>query len=388
MSHGDAGAGTKSLEVGTQTKLLEVGTQTQSLEAWAFVRQMLEDMTAMVTSEAETELELLEGLRVLARVTALCSELSLDVDPEAPWFFSMNTEARLVGGPNPDGEYHLAMIDGRVRYRVTGQRGTVAYLGFQVLAGRGLMPRRQAAYVSDTQLDVDASGAFSLVLSTDGPPADELGGSMWVPIPEDASAVLVRQYVADRAAERPAGFRIECLDPAGSPGPPTDGMVAEGLSAMGWTIVKLMTLHRTVMPELLDRPNRLATAEAAALGSENTTPDNLYMLGTFRLADGEVLAVEFTPPGNRYWSVTVENIWHECIDPRRRSSTATNATAAVGEDGTVRLLIGARDPGGDGGPPHTWLDTGGRHRGFLTLRWLYHPDPPVVTTSVLTAQEV
>ncbi len=360
----------------------------QSLEAWAFVRQMLVDMTAMVTSDAETELELVEGLRVLGRVTALCSELSLDVDPQVPWFFSMNTEARLVGGPNPDGEYHLAMIDGRHRYRITGERGTVTYLGFQVLAGRGLTPRRQAAYVSDTQLEVDDSGAFSLVLSTEEPTAAETAGSTWVPIPGDASAVLVRQYVADRTAERPADFRIEPLDPVGAPDVPSDGQVAEGLSAMGWTIVKLMTLHRTVMPELLERPNQLATAEAAALGGENTTPDNLYMLGTFRLDAGEVLAVEFTPPGNRYWSVTVENIWHECIDPRRRTSSATNATAAVGPDGKVRLLIGARDPGGTEGLPHTWLDTGGRHRGFLTLRWLDHPDPPVVTTSVLTAQEV
>ena len=72
-------------------------------EAWGLVRSMLDDMADMVRTEAQTELELLEGFRVLGRVTALCAELSLDVDPEAPWFFSMNTEARLVGGPNPDG---------------------------------------------------------------------------------------------------------------------------------------------------------------------------------------------------------------------------------------------------------------------------------------------
>ena len=360
----------------------------QSLEAWAFVRQTVEDMTTMVTVESETELELLEGLRVLARVTALCSELSLDVDPQAPWFFSMNSEARLVGGPNPDGEYHLAMIDGRRRYRITGERGTVTYLGFQVLAGRGLTPRRQAAYVSDTQLEVDGTGSFSLVLAAEPPSSAELAGSTWVPIPEDASAVLVRQYVADRATEELAGFRISALDPVGPPDRPSDQQLSEGLSAMGWTMVKLMTLHRTVMPELLDRPNQLATAEADVLGDENTTPDNLYMLGTFRLEGGQALALEFTPPATRYWSVTVENIWHECIDPRRRTSSATNATAPVGDDGKVRLVIGDRAPGGPDHGASTWLDTGGRHRGFLTLRWLDHPDPPAVTTSVLAAQEV
>src|SRR5471032_1175533 len=113
-----------------------------ALEGWSLVRRMLDDMTAAIVADAETELELLEGLRVLGRVTALCSELSLDIDVEAPWFFSMNTEARLIGGPNPDGEYYLAMIDGRHRYRVGGRRGTTAYLGFQVLAGVGLTPRR------------------------------------------------------------------------------------------------------------------------------------------------------------------------------------------------------------------------------------------------------
>ena len=224
---------------------------------------------------------------------------------------------------------------------------------------------------------------FSLVLAAEEPSAAELGGSRWVPIPVDASAVLVRQYVADRSVERLADFTVTSLDPAGAPDRPTDASISEGLSAMGWTIVKLMTLHRTVMPELLEQPNRLATAEAAALGDENTTPDNLYMLGTFRLEEGQALAVEFTPPGTRYWSVTVENIWHECIDRRRRTSSATNATAPPGDDGKVRLVIGDRDPGSRDGPPHTWLDTGGRHRGFVTLRWLDHPEPPVVTTSVL-----
>jgi hypothetical protein len=91
-----------------------------ALEGWRFVRQMLDDLTETIESDAESELELLEGLRVLGRATALCSELSLDVDAESPWFFSMNTEARLIGGPNPDGEYFLAMVDGHHRYRVRG----------------------------------------------------------------------------------------------------------------------------------------------------------------------------------------------------------------------------------------------------------------------------
>jgi hypothetical protein len=357
--------------------------ETATWDAWSLVRRMLDDMAAMVRADAETELELLEGLRVLGRATALCSELSLDVDGESPWFFSMNTEARLIGGPNPDGEYHLAMIDGSHRYRVRGRRGTVCYLGFQVLAGTGLTPRRMAAHVSDRDLEVGADGRFELVLAEVRPSADELADATWVPVPADASAIVVRQYVADRAAEELATFTIEPLDPLGVPALPTDESMAEQFTAMAWTIAKLTTLHRTIRPELLDHPNQLLTAEADDLGAADTTPDNLYMLGTFRLADDEALVIDIAPPATRYWSVTVENIWHECIDVRRRRSSLSNAHAVTGHGATVRVVLAASDPG-----VPNWLDTGRRHRGFVTLRWLDNPEAPVVTTRVGPIDEV
>jgi hypothetical protein len=348
-----------------------------SLEAWALVRKMLDDMTTMVCEDAETELELVEGLRMLGRVTALCSELSLDVDAEIPWFFPMNSEARYVGGPNPDGEYQLAMIDGRHRYRVRGTRGTSSYLGFQVLAGSGLTPRRMAAYLSDFDLAVDDDDTFSFILATAEPTVAELGGGSWVEIPDDASAIVVREYVGDRQRESLAEVTIEPLDLVGPPAVPTDEAVSEQLTAMAWTIAKLATLHRTIEPELLARPNELLTAEAADLGGDNTTPDNLYMLGMFRVEPGQTLLLDIDPPATRYWSVTLENIWHECIDVRRRRSSMTNAAAETNEDGSVRIVIGAEDRG-----EVNWLDTGRRHRGFIVLRWLDNPTPPRVQLTV------
>jgi hypothetical protein len=350
----------------------------KSLEAWELVRTMLADMTAMVVADAETDLELLEGLRVVGRVTALASEVSLDGIPEQPWLFSMDTPARYVGGPNPDGEYHLAMLDGRRRYRIDGRRGTSTYLGFQVLAGVGLTPRRMAAHVSDRELALGADGSFSLVLSTAKPSADELGSATWVEIPEDASALVVREYVADRRTEVLADLRIEPLDPVDSPALPTDDQLAEQLTSWAWTIAKLSTLHRTIKPELLGTPNQLVAAAAADLGAADTTPDNLYMIGTFRLEPGEALELVIDPPDTRYWSVTLENIWHECLEPGRRRSSLTNASAAREPDGTVRVVVADADPG-----TPNWLDTGGRHRGFVLLRWLDNPEAPAVTTRVV-----
>jgi hypothetical protein len=350
----------------------------KSLEAWAFVRKVLADLTEVITADARNERELLEGLRVLNRVTALCTELSVDTDPDHPHFVDMCTPSRFVGGPNPHGSYPLAMISGDRAYRVTGTRGTSTYLGLQVLAGTGMNPRRMSNYLSDHDLVLDEDGHFALVFAAERPADSELDGGQWVQIPDDATSIVVRDYIADPGAEIPVQLRISLLGEAGPPTPLTDEMLADQLTAMGWTIVKLTTLHRTVRPDLLETPNTLITSEAGALGGENTTPDNLYMLGLFDLEPHQSLQLEFVPPETRYWSVTLESIWHECLEPLVRHSSVTNKGIEPGPDGRVRLTIGAEDHG-DG----YWLDTGGRKRGFIVVRWLDNPNAPDVTVRLL-----
>lgn len=284
----------------------------------------------------------------------------------------------MVGGPNPDGNYYLAMIRGDRRYRIAGTRGTSAYLGIQILAGTGLTPRRMAGYVSDVDLVLN-SGEFALVLSADEPA--DLAGAQWVQIPPDASSVVVREYIGDRAGEQLAALQIEALDPGPVP-TLTDDVLAEQFTAMAWSLMKLATLHRTIKPELLENPNTLLTAQAADLGGADTTPDNLYMMGTFRLDPGQALVLDFVPPDTRYWNVTLESIWHECLEPWRRHSSVTNRGVQPDADGRVRIAISAEDFGFG-----HWLDTGGRHRGFVVLRWLDNPSPPAVTVSVREAEE-
>src|ERR1700761_5158818 len=137
---------------------------TKSAQAWEFVQQTISDITKIIAEDAETEQELLEGMRAIARASSLCAQLSVEADAFQPRFFDMCTPTRMIGGPNPDGNYFLAMIRGDRRYRISGSRGTTAYLGFQILAGTGLTPRRMAGYVSDGDLDL-RSGEFALVLS-------------------------------------------------------------------------------------------------------------------------------------------------------------------------------------------------------------------------------
>ncbi|MDG2304992.1 MAG: DUF1214 domain-containing protein [Candidatus Binatia bacterium] len=354
----------------------------QTDEAWKLFRKMLDDMAQMVDEDAECDLERLEGMRVLGRVTTMALELNLDVEADAPRLYSMDTPTRFVGGPNPDGEYFLSMIDATQAYRVRGQRGSSVYLGFQILAGIGLNPRRMGTNVPDKELEIRPDGTFALVFAATKPSDAELGGDPWVEIPDDSSALVVREYFADRSAETPAGLSIDRLEPASVPALPQDGSIAERFASAAFTIAKMITLHRTVKPEMLDHPNEFLTADGEELGSENTTPDNLYMIGSWRLAPDEALVLELSPPATRFWNVAIANVWHECIEPLRRRSSVTNAGAVARADGSVRVVMSATNPGAA-----NWLDTGGRGRGFMVVRWLDNPSAPPVTTRVVPLED-
>ena len=282
----------------------------------------------------------------------------------------MCSPTRMIGGPNPDGSYLLAMIRGDRTYRVTGTRGTHRLSRIPVLAGTGLTPRRMAGYLSDTDLKLN-SGSFALVFSAAEPPADSLGGAQWVQIPPDASSIVVREYIGDSRHRRTRDHDHRMRRTPNRCSRSRTPRLAEQFTAMAWTIVKLTTLHRTIKPELLTQPNTLLTAEAADLGSADTTPDNLYMIGTFALEPDESLVLEFSPPDTRYWNVTLESIWHECLEPRHRHSSVTNKGFSPDADGVARIAISAKDFGHG-----HWLDTGGRHRGFVVLRWLDNPEAP------------
>jgi hypothetical protein len=350
-------------------------------EAWQLVRTMLDDLTRIVEADAETELELMEGLRALARITALCTSTNVDGDPEMPFFQPLSTPLRSLGGASPFTTTEIAVIDGRLRYRIRGRRGSVTSLGFQVLAGRGLAPRRIAGYLSDDELPVLPDGDFEIVLANHEPPPYQCQAAVWVGIPEDASAVVGCQHVSDPISEDPATYAIEPLDRPAPPAAPHDQTLAERLEELAWGIARLSTVHRAVLPELLAKPNQLAPVptDELAVGA-STSPDELCLMACFRLAPDEALVIDTLPPASRWWSIALENVWHECFDMRSRPTAASNATAVSRPDASVRFVIAARDPGV---PATNWLDTGGRHRGFVTLRWLGGAEAPPVVTHVL-----
>ncbi|NND66181.1 MAG: hypothetical protein HKN19_01220, partial [Halioglobus sp.] len=261
----------------------------------------------MVLADARTAQEAIEGMRFLLRVAAMSTHIIADASPAQPRFQRMDTWVRKAGGDNPDAEYHLAAIDGRYDYRISGNVGSVTYLGFTFNAGQGMSKRHSIGYLSDQTLTLDEHGNFTILLTRERP--TEQGD--WIQSPADTSAILVRQYIADRSAEELATLNIEVL--GGNPPyrPPSDEEMAATITGTTFAFYALTHLHRNVLPELMANTNSFVRATSENLGGDISGEDNLYMLGSYQLAKDEALLITVRPPPTRYWNLVAETRWHE-----------------------------------------------------------------------------
>src|SRR4051794_30791942 len=168
--------------------------------AWREFCALLEQAGAVLARDdlGLTDLDRAEGLRYLGRLTqnGLLSFLE-NPGPRHPRFSSLPSHCGF-GLDNPDNVYSSAGIDPSLHYRISGTRGTIAYLSFaaqnQNYAARDRITGG-AGHLNDDDLVLDAEGRFEIIASQ-----QEHSGS-WLRLAPDSSMILVRQTFADRAVE-------------------------------------------------------------------------------------------------------------------------------------------------------------------------------------------
>jgi hypothetical protein len=316
----------------------------------------------MVLSESQNEREASEGMRALLRILAMATDVGADAFPKAPHFTRMDTNVRKMGGDNPDAEYDHLALDGRYEYRIRGNVGSVRHLSFTVMerpaTGRG----RALGYVNERTIGADDEGNFTLLLTLEKP--DEPG--TWIKTSPDLDSILIRQYIGSREAETIASYEIEVIgaEPYVLP-PSTDAEIARALTTARYAFQSLATLHHTVMPQLLDRPNEFVRANSDDFGADISGSDNLYMFGTYHIQPDQALLIETDPLDVRYWNLAVESVWHETVDYKKRRTHRTLDDVTLDPDGKLRFVL-AHAP-----TDHpNFLETAGHTRGWMTFRWV------------------
>jgi hypothetical protein len=272
----------------------------------------------------------------------------------------------------PDCIYTGAGLRGGETYRLWGSRGTARYVGLQAMAGMA-----SSANVLLDELDLGPNGEVDMILS-----AEPHEGN-WLPIAENATALVVRHFFYDWDTEVASTLSIERIgDPGASAArTPEDprAAVARQLIALGdFVVANLDFFLQFSRPE---SPNTfLPPLDGTAMGA---AAENRPVIGSWELAPDEALLVEVAPPQGLYWSYSLGNPWWETIDYGSHQSSLNGHQAAIDDDGMLRVVIAHQDPG-----VANWLDTGGHSAGPIILRCVRTETAPVPTTRLVPFSDV
>ena len=306
-----------------------------------------------------------EGCRFVSRLFASMRLFLLEQDPRKPDFVPVMSPHRKFFADNPDTLYHRAPIRHDLTYRVTGNRGTCAYLSFcaYAVSDKGT---RIVSDLSDDRLETDENGDFEIVLSSERPP----GVKNWMAMDPEIRSLVTRQYFLDRTTETKASYEIEVCDSGVGSG--REPNLTARIVALRDSFRRSMAATLKAGDAWMQKPNAISfESNAEGVVDLFPTPDNQYAGGWFQLEPGEVLVVEIEPPDCRYWSVHLLSRWLESLDGEDGPISINKSQAILSADGTACFVIG----GPDSDAPNR-LDTGGRPGGFFVFRWMQCEDPP------------
>lgn len=328
------------------------------------------------------ELTRAEGFRYLTRLLRLGLEKHLEfANPDFPQFYSLSHETAKIGNDNPDNYYLNCAVDGTRDYRISGNRGSVAYLSIETKAGSfaGQGDMAPTGHVEVGELAVAPNGDFELLVSAREQPGN------WLPMRPESDNILVRQTFRQRAAEQRAELSIECLNPRGTAQLKPEEFVQE-LARVVPFVAGTAGLFRQWMSDFGVHLNALPPNDQTMCLRAGGDPSIYYHNSRWQLAPEEALLLEFTPPRCcRTWNFQLSNHWMESLDYRYHTICVNRHNAVTEADGSVKIVVSHLEQP----PPDTaarypnWLGTAGHSNGGMLLRYVDATEHPPVLTRVV-----
>ncbi len=348
-------------------------------EVWREFCHKLEAVgqTVLEAKVADRPIDRAEGYRYLSRLLRIALEMQLEsADVDFPHFYAASHATAKIGADNPDNIYNNAAISGAQRYRITGARGTVPILSFGTKANRYAVNGTMASTgeLDSADMTVGADGRFEVIASR------ERADGNWLPLADDSSMLIVRQTFLDRGAETAATLQIEAIDPPRpTPEPLTAARLEQGFQrSLAFVEGTAKTFLRWTDQFKAEQFNRLATTDQQMFYKAGGDPTIYYLHGFWDLKPDEALVIDTVVPECLFWNFQVDNIWMESLDYRSHRIHVNSHDARLNPDGTVTLVVAARDPGYG-----NWLDTAGHDQGTMLLRWTGAKSHPLPSTRVV-----
>lgn len=313
-----------------------------------------------------------EGVRYLTRLMRTALEMTLESsDPDFPRFFQLSNETIKIGADNPDNQYLNAVIAGDRVYRIRGKRGTVPYLSFGTNANRYAIDGTMAVTgdLEAGQMHIEADGSFEIHVGGERGDAKN-----WLPTAPDSTMLIVRQTFLDKAVETPASISIEAVGGPEVPAPLTEEKLTAALKGATAFMAGTANTFAQWTEMFMERPNELLPWDQSFFQRAGGDPNIYYLHGYWELKEDEAWVIRTQVPECQFWNFQLDNWWMESLDYRTRPNVWVNMkTAKLEADGSLLLVVAARDPGYG-----NWIDTAGHDKGTALLRWVgtsSHPHP-------------
>jgi hypothetical protein len=302
------------------------------------------------------------GFRFLAGVLRGGLEMMLDcADPQYPGFFRLADDTKKMLNDNPDNYYQNCVIDGRYDYRITGTAGSVDWFGIgskgsstdvSVMIDTGSIDSNQMTFAPD--------GSFEIIASVEKKPGN------WLPLAPTSRSIISRQTFGDRAKEKIFELQIECLNPEKANNNPTPEAVQQGLLGAAQFVKNIGNMTIDWQELYRKHINLLPSDDQERCQRAGGDPNIHYYQSYWQLEPDEALYVHISDiPECQTWNLQLSNYWMQSLEYRFFKVCVNKHTAHYEPDGSVIIVIAARDPG----PKYkNWLNTLGHHEGGMLGR--------------------
>ncbi len=324
-----------------------------------------------------SEIDRADAQRYLAMLLRNAFDVAIEEhDPDRPRIAWL-TRRNKIGWDCPDALYAFCAIRGANHYRIRGRRGSVHFLGLQLM---GSIRSLHNGHAGEWQIAPD--GSFEIALGPERP----AGARNWIPLAPEVDTLWIRQFFYDWEREAPASLWIDRVGgpPLRAPtGHPDAGFWARRLDAVATNVEANLALW--LETALAQRERFLNRFPEQAFGGEAMGAQKHQRAGTahFRIARDEALILEVAPPRALYWSFDLCNFWLESLDYANHQSSLNGHQARLDADGVFRGVVSLADPG-----VPNWLDPAGHLEGSMIYRWNLAESTPIPKTRVVPLAEL
>ncbi|MFT4824298.1 MAG: hypothetical protein ACJASY_000076 [Halioglobus sp.] len=352
--------------------------------AWNNFCDALKEAGEIVNSEKAPQdaFNRAEGYRYLTRLLRGGLESFLEHrDPAFPQLRCGAHETIKLGADNPDNRYESAPLNPKFNYRISGNRGSVDYLGLSTIinkyASGGTMV--VTGHVDARGLDISPDGSLEIVISQ-----SEYSGN-WLPMGPQTNSITVRQTFQDRINEKRADLKIERIGAGDDrPKPLSAEKLERGLQGAVMFVKGSAQLFENWAESFLPTMNQLPPADQDYCQSIGGDPNIFYFHSAWELAEDEVFVIDAPLiPECQTWNFQLDNWWMESLDYRHHTIHINKHTAHYNPNGSVRVVVSHTDPG-----VANWVETAGHAMGTMCWRWIGAQEHPLLKTQVMKLSQL